>query len=96
VITHGLFVASAAAMIPSAAAIASPLNYAPLVPKDRRLIITGLGDRVAPPEQAELLWKHWDRCAFPPASPVRGFGSHDGFDDRNLGRRRRLAVQRLK
>jgi pimeloyl-ACP methyl ester carboxylesterase len=42
----------------------SPLNYAPLVPKDRRLIITGLGDRLAPPEQAELLWEHWDRCAF--------------------------------
>jgi pimeloyl-ACP methyl ester carboxylesterase len=42
----------------------SPLNYAPLVPKDRRLIITGLGDRLAPPEQAELLWEHWGRCAF--------------------------------
>ena len=28
------------------------------------LIITGLGDRLAPPEQAELLWEHWDRCAF--------------------------------
>ena len=42
----------------------SPLNYAPLVPKDRRLIITGLGDRLAPPQQAELLWEHWDRCAF--------------------------------
>ncbi len=43
---------------------ASPLNYPPLVPKDRRLIITGLGDRLAPPEQAEMLWEHWDRCAF--------------------------------
>ena len=42
----------------------SPLNYSPLVPKDRRLIIAGLGDRLAPPEQAELLWEHWDRCAF--------------------------------
>jgi pimeloyl-ACP methyl ester carboxylesterase len=42
----------------------SPLNYVPLVPKDRRLIIAGLGDRLAPPEQAELLWEHWDRCAF--------------------------------
>jgi pimeloyl-ACP methyl ester carboxylesterase len=42
----------------------SPLNYAPLVPKDRRLIIAGLGDRLAPPEQAEELWEHWDRCAF--------------------------------
>lgn len=41
----------------------SPLNYPPLVPKDRRLIITGLGDRLAPPEQAEMLWRHWDRCA---------------------------------
>lgn len=48
----------------AASAYHSPLNYAPLVPKDRRLIITGLGDRLAPPEQAELLWKHWDRCAF--------------------------------
>ncbi len=41
----------------------SPLNYTPLVPKDRRLIITGLGDRLAPPEHAEALWEHWDRCA---------------------------------
>ncbi len=48
----------------AAARFHSPLNYAPLVPKDRRLIITGLGDRLAPPEQAELLWEHWDRCAF--------------------------------
>jgi pimeloyl-ACP methyl ester carboxylesterase len=42
----------------------SPLNYRPLPAKDRRLIIAGLGDRLAPPEQAEILWKHWDRCAF--------------------------------
>ena len=42
----------------------SPLNYPPLVPKERRLIIAGLGDRLAPPEQAEMLWEHWDRCAF--------------------------------
>jgi pimeloyl-ACP methyl ester carboxylesterase len=47
----------------AAAMYHSPLNYAPLVPKDRRLIITGLGDRLAPPEQAEKLWEHWDRCA---------------------------------
>lgn len=42
----------------------SPLNYAPLVPKERRLIIAGLGDKLAPPQQAELLWQHWDRCKF--------------------------------
>lgn len=47
-----------------AAQYSSPLNYQPLVPKDRRLIITGIGDRLAPPEQAEMLWRHWDRCAF--------------------------------
>ena len=47
----------------SASAFHSPLNYPPLVPKDRRLIITGLGDRLAPPAQAEALWEHWDRCA---------------------------------
>jgi len=48
----------------AATRFSSPLNYDPLVPKDRRLIITGLGDRLAPPEQAEMLWEHWDRCAF--------------------------------
>jgi pimeloyl-ACP methyl ester carboxylesterase len=46
----------------AASAYHSPLNYAPLIPKDRRLIITGLGDRLAPPEQAEALWHHWDHC----------------------------------
>ncbi|MBV9512998.1 MAG: prolyl oligopeptidase family serine peptidase [Mycobacteriaceae bacterium] len=47
----------------AASAFHSPLNYRPLVPRDRRLIITGLGDRLAPPQQAEMLWHHWDRCA---------------------------------
>lgn len=41
----------------------SPLNYRPLPPKDRRMIITGLGDRMAPPGQAVTLWEHWNRCA---------------------------------
>lgn len=51
-------------LIGAATRYPSPLNYPPVVPKDRRLIIAGLGDRLAPPEQAELLWEHWDRCAF--------------------------------
>jgi pimeloyl-ACP methyl ester carboxylesterase len=46
----------------AASAYHSPLNYAPVIPRDRRLIITGLGDRLAPPEQAEMLWHHWDHC----------------------------------
>ncbi|WNG88119.1 alpha/beta fold hydrolase [Mycobacterium sp. ITM-2016-00317] len=51
-------------LVDAATMYSSPLNYRPLVPKDRRLIIAGLGDRLAPPEQAEILWQHWDRCAF--------------------------------
>jgi pimeloyl-ACP methyl ester carboxylesterase len=51
-------------LMTAASAYHSPLNYPPVVPKDRRLIITGLSDRLAPPQQAELLWEHWDRCAF--------------------------------
>lgn len=47
----------------AATAFHSPLNYTPLVAKERRLIITGLGDRLAPPEQSEMLWHHWDQCA---------------------------------
>lgn len=53
----------AQADLAAANAYHSPLNYTPLVARDRRLIITGLGDRLAPPEQAEMLWQHWDRCA---------------------------------
>lgn len=40
-----------------------PLSYRPLLDKDRRMIITGLGDRMAPPDHAVKLWEHWDRCA---------------------------------
>ncbi len=45
----------------SATAIHSPLNYPRRVEKDRLMIIGGLGDRLAPPEQSRLLWQHWDR-----------------------------------
>jgi hypothetical protein len=43
-----------------AMAVHSPLAYDPLT--EHRMIIGGLGDRLAPPEQAELLWEHWGRC----------------------------------
>lgn len=52
------------ALTAAASMYSSPLNYRPLPSRDRRLIIAGLGDRLAPPRQAELLWQHWDRCAF--------------------------------
>jgi pimeloyl-ACP methyl ester carboxylesterase len=39
----------------------SPLNYAPVVDRERLMIIGGLGDRLAPPEQSRMLWEHWGR-----------------------------------
>jgi len=37
----------------------APLARAPLVPRERRLIIAAHGDRICPPQQAEALWRHW-------------------------------------
>jgi hypothetical protein len=48
-------------MLDATLAVHCPLNYAPLVPRDRRMIIGGLGDRLAPPAQARMLWEHWDQ-----------------------------------
>jgi len=39
-----------------------PLTYAPKLPKERLMIISGAGDRLAPPKHSRLLWEHWDRC----------------------------------
>lgn len=41
---------------------ASPLTWQPRVARERRMIIGGLGDRLAPPRQSRLLWDHWERC----------------------------------
>ena len=46
----------------AALAIHSPLAHEPLIGPDRRMIIGGLGDRMAPPDQARKLWEHWGRC----------------------------------
>jgi pimeloyl-ACP methyl ester carboxylesterase len=43
-------------------AVHSALTYPPALAKDRLFIIGGLGDRLAPPEQSEQLWEHWDHC----------------------------------
>jgi pimeloyl-ACP methyl ester carboxylesterase len=39
-----------------------PLTYAPKLSKERLMIISGAGDRLAPPKHSRLLWEHWDRC----------------------------------
>lgn len=43
-------------------AVSTPLSWPCVVPRERRLIIGGIGDRLAPPKHARLLWEHWDRC----------------------------------
>lgn len=45
-----------------ALAVHSPLTYPPAVPRERRFVICGLGDRLAPPAQTKALWEHWERC----------------------------------
>jgi hypothetical protein len=41
--------------------VISPLAVSPLIPKERRFIFGGLGDRIVPTSQVKELWKHWDR-----------------------------------
>ncbi len=41
----------------------SPLHHDALLDRDRLFIITGFGDRLAPPSHAERLWEHWGRPA---------------------------------
>jgi len=41
-------------------AVHAPLARPPLVPRERRLVIAALGDRICPPAHADALWRHWD------------------------------------
>jgi pimeloyl-ACP methyl ester carboxylesterase len=54
--------------------VVSPLSFEPLVERDRRFIYAGVADRMAKPEAAHRLWKHWDEPAICWYS-----GSHVGF-----------------
>ena len=44
-------------------ALHSPLTWPCQLPKERRMIIGGAGDRFAPPKHSHMLWQHWDQCA---------------------------------
>jgi pimeloyl-ACP methyl ester carboxylesterase len=52
--------------------VISPLTMTPTVPRDRRFVIGGLGDRMVTPQQAYDLWVHWDEpeAAWYPGSHV--------------------------
>jgi hypothetical protein len=47
--------------IARALAVHSPLTYAPVIPRERLMVVAGLGDRMAPPSQSLMLWEHWGR-----------------------------------
>lgn len=68
-------------LLERAVAVTSPLTYPPVIAKDRLLIVAGLGDRLAPPEQSVLLWEHWGRPELEwfPGSHVLHFGRGDYF-----------------
>ena len=41
--------------------VVSPLSFASRVPRERRHVFAGYGDRLATTQQARLLWEHWER-----------------------------------
>ncbi len=43
-------------------AVSCPLSYAPALEPDRLMIVSGVGDRLAPPKHSRVLWDHWNRC----------------------------------
>lgn len=43
-------------------AATSPLTYAPVLPRERLMVIGGVADKLAPPKHSRLLWEHWSRC----------------------------------
>jgi acetyl esterase/lipase len=43
--------------------LVSPLAFPPLLPRERLFVYGAVGDRLITPQQAEALWRHWDRPA---------------------------------
>lgn len=41
--------------------VVAPLAHSPRIPKERRYMFSGIGDRLAPAEHVRRLWDHWDR-----------------------------------
>jgi hypothetical protein len=54
---HGALGAEATAV----QSVVSPLVLQPKLPRDRRYVFAGLGDRMSTSGQALRLWEHWDR-----------------------------------
>jgi hypothetical protein len=62
-------------------ALHSPLSHAPLMPRERRMIVAGKGDRICHPAHVERLWQHWGRPRIHwwAGSHVAQFGRDDAF-----------------
>jgi hypothetical protein len=47
-----------------------------VIPRDRLMVVGGVGDRPAPPEQSLRLWEHWQRpqLRWFPGSHIIHFG----------------------
>jgi pimeloyl-ACP methyl ester carboxylesterase len=43
-------------------AASCPLTYPPLLSPEKLMIVSGVGDRLAPPKHSRVLWDHWNRC----------------------------------
>lgn len=43
-------------------AVSCPLSYDPALSLDKLMIVSGVGDRLAPPKHSRVLWEHWNRC----------------------------------
>jgi pimeloyl-ACP methyl ester carboxylesterase len=62
--------------------VTSPLNYDPVLTRDRLMVIVGLGDRLTPPSHSVELWEHWGRPALRwyPGSHILHFDRADYLD----------------
>jgi alpha/beta hydrolase family protein len=63
-------------------AIHAPLEYRPLIPIERRMVIAGAGDRICGEQQVQKLWEHWERPEIHrwPGSHVAHFGREKSFE----------------
>ncbi len=61
--------------------VVSPLAFKPRIPREGRFIYAGVADRIARPDQARALWRHWEQPA------IHWFqGGHVlGLRDRGIG-----------
>lgn len=41
--------------------VVSPMSFEVKVPRHRRYVFAGYGDRMATPDQARVLWEHWEK-----------------------------------